>query len=146
MNGSTDPMLMVRRLVAATNAHDLDALVDCFADDYDNQTPAHPARGFRGSEQVRRNWTQLFAAIPDLNVRIVDTAVNGQAVWSEWEMTGTRPDGVAHLMRGVIIFRVVHGRAWAARFYLEPVDDVSGDVDAAIARATATYSPRDGRP
>ena len=78
MNGSTNPMAMVRRLEAATNAHDLDALVDCFADDYLNETPTHPARGFRGSDQVRRNWAQLFAGIPDLAVRVVDTAVDGR--------------------------------------------------------------------
>jgi hypothetical protein len=54
MNGSTDPMSLVRRLAAATNAHDLDALVACFADDYLNETPVHPARGFRGADQVSR--------------------------------------------------------------------------------------------
>ncbi len=146
MNGSTSPTAMVRRLEAATNAHDLDALVACFADDYLNETPTHPARGFRGSDQVRRNWAQLFAGIPDLTVRVVGTAVDADTAWSEWEMSGTRRDGASHLMRGVIIFRIVEGRAAAARFYLEPVDEVSGNVDAAIARTTATSSPRDDRP
>src|SRR3954447_19728402 len=32
----------LHRLVAATNAHDLDALVDCFTPDYRNEAPAHP--------------------------------------------------------------------------------------------------------
>jgi ketosteroid isomerase-like protein len=146
MNGSISPMAMVRRLEAATNLHDLDALVDCFADDYLNETPAHPARGFRGPDQVRRNWAQLFAGIPDLTVRVVGIAVDDDIAWSEWEMSGTRHDGTSHLMRGVIIFRVVAGRAAAARFYLEPVDDVSGNVDAAIARATATSPPHHDRP
>ena len=39
MTGSTDPASLVRRLAAATNAHDLDALTACFADDYLNETP-----------------------------------------------------------------------------------------------------------
>ena len=73
MTESTDPASLVRRLAAATNAHDLDALTACFADDYLNETPAHPARGFRGAEQVRRNWAQLFAGIPDLSARILAT-------------------------------------------------------------------------
>lgn len=146
MDGSTSPIAMVQRLAAATNAHDLDALVACFADDYVNETPTHPARGFRGSDQVRRNWAQLFAGIPDLSVRVVGTAVEADTAWSEWEMSGTRRDGASHLMRGVIIFRVVDGRAAAARFYLEPVEAVSGDVDAAIARTTATSSPHPDRP
>ena len=40
-------------------------------------------------------------------------------------------------MRGVIIFGVRDGKAAWARFYLEPVDEAGGDVDAAIARASA---------
>jgi ketosteroid isomerase-like protein len=125
---------MVRRLAAATNAHDLDALVACFADDYLNETPAHPARGFRGTEQVRRNWAQLFAGIPDLSVRILATAAADDTAWTEWEMSGTRSDGTAHLMRGVIIFGVAAGKAVSARFYLEPVEDTSGGADAQISR------------
>jgi hypothetical protein len=136
MNGSTDPTTLVQQLAHATNAHDLDALVACFADDYHNDTPTRPARGFRGAAQVRRNWTQLFAGIPDLTARILDSAAAGDTVWTEWEMSGTRRDGAAHLMRGVIIFRVAHSRITSARFYLEPVDDASGDVDAAITQAT----------
>ena len=134
MNGSTDPTSLVRRLAAATNAHDLDALTACFADDYLNETPAHPARGFRGAEQVRRNWAQLFAGIPDLSARILATAGAGDTVWAEWEMSGTRRDGAPHLMRGVIIFGVEAGKARSARFYLEPVEGTSGGVDAQISR------------
>lgn len=99
-----------------------------------NETPAHPARGFRGAEQVRRNWAQLFDGIPDLSARVLAMVGADAAVWSEWEMSGTRPDGIAHLMRGVIIFRVAAGKVISARFYLEPVEDASGDVDAQIAR------------
>ena len=31
---------------------------------------------------------------------VLRSAVAGDTVWSEWEMTGTRRDGTAHLMRG----------------------------------------------
>lgn len=137
MNGSTDPLEMVQALADATNAHDLDALVSCFADDYLNETPVHPTRGFRGAEQVRRNWTQLFAGIPDLKATVLASATNGNTVWSEWEMSGVRRDGTGHVMLGVIIFDVADGRATRARFYMEPVDRSSGDVDAAIAQAAA---------
>jgi integrase len=53
-------------LLLAMNAHNLDATVACFADDYVNEWPAHPQRGFRGSEQVRRNWSRILAGVPDL--------------------------------------------------------------------------------
>jgi ketosteroid isomerase-like protein len=141
MNGSSDPSSFAHRLAAATNAHDIDALVACFAEDYRNETPVHPARGFRGADQVRRNWTQLFAGMPDLAARVLATAVDGDTAWSEWEMSGRRPDGTAHLMRGVIIFGVRDGQAAWARFYLEPVETAGGDVDAAVARASGGPGP-----
>ena len=127
-----DPNAVVDRLLRATNARDLDALVACFADDYENETPAHPARSFRGPEQVRRNWEQIFAHVPDVRAEIVRRAVDGDTIWTEWEMTGTRGDGSAHQMRGVVIFGVRDGLASWARFYLEPVDDGAGRVDQAV--------------
>jgi limonene-1,2-epoxide hydrolase len=130
----TNPLSVVDRLVAATNAHDLDALVACFDDDYVNETPAHPLRGFRGPEQVRQNWTAIFAGIPDIAVRVTASARNGNEVWSEWRMDGTRRDGARHAMAGVIIFGIADDRISSARFYLEPVETRTGDVSAAIGR------------
>jgi limonene-1,2-epoxide hydrolase len=140
MNGSDDPQATVDRLLHATNAHDLDALVSCFAADYLNETPVHPMRGFRGTDQVRRNWTQLFAGVPDLTARVLRVAADDDTIWTEWEMSGTRGDGATHLMRGVIIFGVADGRVAWARFYLEPVEEISGDVDAAIQQAVGERS------
>ena len=130
----------VERLVAATNAHDLDALVACFADYYVNETPVHPARGFTGRGQVRRNWTQIFGAVPDIRTQVLRRAEDGDTVWTEWEMRGTRPDGSPHLMRGVIVFTVHDGLIAAARFYLEPVDERPDGVDAAVQQLTTSTS------
>jgi ketosteroid isomerase-like protein len=137
MNGiqtPTAPELMVDRLQRATNEHDLETLVGCFAPDYRNETPAHPERGFTGREQVRANWTQIFAAIPDVTCEVLRSAVDGDTIWSEWEHRGTRRDGTAHLMRGVVIFGVTDGLAAWARFYLEPVHSDAGTVDQAVRR------------
>lgn len=124
----------VATLLEAVNRHDLAALVSHFSDGYANETPAHPARGFVGSEQVRTNWSRMFAAIPDLNAEVTSAAVAGETLWTEWTVRGTRPDGSAHLMRGVVLFGVRDGRAAWGRFYLEPVDRESSDVDAAVTR------------
>jgi ketosteroid isomerase-like protein len=133
------------RLVAAVNGHDIDSLVACFADDYVNETPAHPSRGFRGSEQVRRNWTEIFASVRDVRARVQRTAVDGPTVWTEWEMSGTRDDGASFLMRGVVIFGVIDDAITSARFYLEPVEESGGDVDAATRRLVGDTSGHDGK-
>ncbi|CAN5193595.1 hypothetical protein BH20ACT5_BH20ACT5_19420 [soil metagenome] len=125
---------LVQRMVRAINTHDLDALVACFAEDYVNETPAHPMRGFRGREQVRRNWSQILAGVPDLRARVPRTAVDGTTVWSEWELSGTRAEREPFELRGVVIFGVAGGAAAWARFFLEPLDVTTGDVDTATAR------------
>jgi ketosteroid isomerase-like protein len=135
MESAVDPTAVLRRLERASDEHDLDALVDCFAADYVNETPAHPARGFRGREQVRENWRQILAGVPDLRARVLRSTADGETVWSEWEMSGTRRDGAAHLMRGVIIFVIADERIVSARFYLEPVDTSGTDVNAAVRSA-----------
>lgn len=121
---SADSQALLRRLVDATNAHDVEAIVQCFAVDYRNETPAHPGRGFVGKSHVRRNWRQIFADIPDIVVDVVDSIGNDAHIWSEWEMHGTRRDGQVDRLRGVIIFRVDGQRMVSARFYLEQVDVV----------------------
>ena len=106
-------LAIAARLHAAVNRHDLDAMVGCFAVDFVNETPAHPARSFRGRDQVRKNWAQIFAAVPNLEADMVDSATWGDTVWTEWDMRGTRLDGAPHRMRGVSIFKVA-GEAFAS--------------------------------
>jgi hypothetical protein len=120
---------VIERLVEAVNAHDLDGLAGCFTDDYVNETPVHPLRGFIGNTQVRANWTQIFAGVPDVEAQIVRAANDDDRVWTEWDMTGTRADGGPFAMRGVVIFGVRGDLIASARFYLEPVEQTSGDVD-----------------
>ena len=132
---------LLERLAAAANGHDLDALAGCFAPDYRNETPAHPDQGFTGRDQVRRNWEQIFAAVPDLTATVLRSC-GDEVVWSEWEMTGTRPDGVTLKMAGVIIFGVGDGRFAWARFYLEPVQAGGPDVNETVRqRAGAGAGP-----
>ena len=123
---------VAQRLVDATKRHDLAALVDCFAQDFVNETPTHPARSFTGVEQVRKNWSQIFAAVPDLEADVVRQVIEADTVWTEWEMRGTRVDGSRHLFRGVTIFGVGQGRFEWVRFYLEPVDEGAVGVDQAL--------------
>jgi ketosteroid isomerase-like protein len=140
-DGTIDAAAVLARLERATNAHDVNALVACFDPDYRNETPAHPERSFTGRDQVRRNWEQIFAFIPDITAKVLRSAIHGDEAWSEWEHRGTRRDGSAHLMRGVAIFGVGHGLLTWARFYLEPVQEGGGNVDAAVRRQVAAEGP-----
>lgn len=136
-----EPRTFADRVCEATNSHDIERVVDCFTEDYLNETPAHPARGFRGRDQVRRNWTQIFAAVPDIEAEISRSHQTGDTVWSEWEFRGTRKDGARHLMRGVMIFTVAGDRARAVRFYLEPVEQDGVDADTAVQQTLTTERP-----
>jgi ketosteroid isomerase-like protein len=129
-----NPAEVVERLARATSRHDLEGIVACFAEGYVNQTPTHPQRSFTGRDQVRRNWAQILTGVPDITARVLATAVDGDTVWSEWQMSGTRLDGALHEMGGVIIFDVAGELVRAARFYLEPLDRESGTVDDAVHR------------
>ena len=134
---------LLERLVDRVNSRDLDGLVDCFADDYVNETPVHPHRGFRGNAQVRRNWEQIFATVPDVRVQVPRKAVRGDTVWTEWEMSGTRTDGGRFHMRGVVIFQLAGSVISGARFYLEPVEHISGDIQAAMSRVLGKSAASD---
>jgi hypothetical protein len=139
------PGALVERVCRAVNEHDLDALSACFASEYRNETPVHPARGFEGRAQVRRNWEQIFGGVPDISAEVRWIA-DDQTAWSEWEMRGTRRDGSTHLMRGVVIFGVDGDEATWARFYLEPVQDDGEGVNEAVRRAVVVPSAADPAP
>ena len=125
-----------QRLVAAQNAHDIEAFVSCFAPDYSSEQPAHPDRAFVGSDQVRRNWTAMFAGVPDFRAELLDSATEGPTAWGEFAWHGTKSDGSPLLSRGVIIGTVRDGRLAAARLYMSDVEQAGRGVEAAVDRMT----------
>ncbi|MEP7356429.1 MAG: nuclear transport factor 2 family protein [Anaerolineales bacterium] len=131
-NPSPHPIEIVKRFQAALNSHDLDAFVACFSADYDSQQPAFPDRAFRGSEQVQKNWGQVFADIPDFHAELLRVAESGDTVWSEWHWHGTPAAGGAFNWRGVIILGVKAGRIAWGRLYIGPVQEAGGGIDAAV--------------
>jgi ketosteroid isomerase-like protein len=124
---------LLQRLLDAVNRHDLEALTACFDPDFVSETPAHPDRNFRGRDQLRRNWSQLFLRIPDIELALPRWTDAGDTLWAELEFTGTRVDGAPHLMRGVNIFGVRGDRLASVRFYVEPVQADGLAIDAAVA-------------
>ena len=133
----SDPLGVVKRLFDAQNAHDLDAMVACFAPDYRSEQPAHPSRTFVGSEQVRKNWARLLDAIKGFRTELIDIAVQGDRAWVEFHWTGTRADGSLFDERGVGIFIVSDGRIISARLYADAVEVASG-IDDVVGRMAGT--------
>ena len=126
------PAAVVAALAEAMNAHDIDAFVALFAEDYDSRQPAHPDRAFRGCDQVRANWSAVFAGVPDFRAELTATATDGETVWSEWRWHGTHVDSSPLEMTGVIVLGVREGSIAWARLYVEPVEQAGAGIEAAV--------------
>ena len=132
-----EPIDCMRRVQAAINAHDLEALADCFEENYNSTFPAHPDRAFVGRTQMRQNWSQILGGVPDLQAELLRAAVEGDTVWTEWEWRGTRRDGKSFLQRGVTLQGVAQGRIKWARLYMELVEEGGAGADASVQRTIA---------
>ena len=116
------------------NAHDLDAFVGCFHEDYASEQPAHPDRAFVGTAQVRENWGAIFAGVPDFRAELLGTAAEGDAVWTEWRWRGTQADGGRLDIAGVIVLGIRDERIAWARLYVEPVEEAGAGIETAVRR------------
>jgi len=134
--GEAGPGTVMERLTEAMNAHDVDAFVACFHDDYESEQPAHPGRAFRGSEQVRSNWSAVFDGVPDFRAEPLRSVADGDTVWSEWHWHGTQAGGTLLDMVGVFVCGIRDGRISWARLYMEPVEHAGAGIESAVRRMT----------
>jgi len=119
----------VDRLVEATNQHDVDAMMACLHEDYRSEQPLHPEAGFSGREQVGRNWSLLFAEVPDLRFEVLRSAVAGREVWTEVHVHGRKADGDPFEYRGMAVWGVGDKRIAWARLYFETVEVGATGID-----------------
>jgi ketosteroid isomerase-like protein len=112
---------VIDRLLAAMNAHDVDAMVDLFSPDYSSEQPVHGGRTFVGSAQVRANWAAMFAGIADFRATLQRSAWDGTTAWVEWTWLGTKGDGAPFEVRGVALFEVRENRITAGTLYVDEV-------------------------
>jgi ketosteroid isomerase-like protein len=131
--------LVFHRLDTAMNAHDIDAFVACFDEDYESEQPAHPDRAFRGRGQVRQNWSAMFESVKDFAAELVRADAVAGVEWSEWRWRGTHDDGSRLDMAGVIVAGVRDGRLIWARLYVEPVEEGGAGIDAVVRRMTGDH-------
>jgi len=135
---AVSPTAVIERVNDALNRHDLEAFVACLAADYQSTQPAHPERDFRGVDQVRKNWSAIFAAVSDFSAEAVRTVADGDVAWTEWHWTGRRQDGGALDMRGVTLFGVRDGLIAWGRLYMEEVEATGTGIDASVRKMVAT--------
>jgi ketosteroid isomerase-like protein len=130
------PLAVIERIRRAVDAHDLEALAACFQPGYRSEQPLHPDRAFRGREQLRTNWSQIFAAVPDIRATVLRCATDGATVWTEWDLRGTRRDGTPQHTAMVTIGGVHEGQIAWMRLYMEQVSAGAG-IDAAVREGLA---------
>jgi ketosteroid isomerase-like protein len=133
-----DPRDVTDRLTAAQNAHDLEAMLACFHEDYQSEQPMFPARAFQGIDQVRKNWSALLESIPDLHAEIVRSAVEGDTVFVEIHWTGTKADGTPFEVRGVIVMGIRADRIAWGRLYTDEVQREGPEIEAVVGRMAGT--------
>jgi ketosteroid isomerase-like protein len=90
--------------LAAFNAHDLDAIMDFFADDCEFDMPrgTEPwGTRYTGKRAVREGLATRFAGIPDVHYGDDAHWVAGDRGVSTWLLTGTAKTGERIRVRGV---------------------------------------------
>jgi ketosteroid isomerase-like protein len=122
------------RLRQAMNAHDLEAHLACFSEDYRSEQPVHPARTFTGREQIRENWSKLYESIADFRAELLRLAVVDDTEWGEWIWRGTKEDGTPLEERGVTIVGIRDGRIAWGRLYLEETERQGADITETVRR------------
>jgi len=90
-------------LLDAFNAHDLDAIMQLFADDCSLDMPRGPdpwGQRLVGKAAVREGLATRFKGLPDVRYSDDRHWISGNMIISEWLLTGTRPDGAPVRVRG----------------------------------------------
>ena len=92
-----------RSLLNAFNAHDLEAIMEFFADDCSLDMPRGPdewGQRFIGKAAVRDGLAMRFKGLPNVHYSDDRHWSSGSMVVSEWLLTGTRLDGEKVRVRG----------------------------------------------
>jgi ketosteroid isomerase-like protein len=94
---------LLREILAAFNAHDLDAIMACFADDCSFDMPRGPepwGARYEGKPAVREALASRFRGLPDVSYTDDRHWVRGDLGVSEWLLTGTTAEGRRVKVRG----------------------------------------------
>ena len=93
----------LQMIADAFNRHDLDAIMEFFAEDCSMDLPRGPdtwGQRLVGKVAVREGVAARFTGLPDVHYGDDRHWVSGNLGISEWLLTGTRPDGTRVQVRG----------------------------------------------
>jgi ketosteroid isomerase-like protein len=79
---------VLARYAEAMNAHDSEALLNCFDPDYESVQPLNPELDFRGRETVRERWTGIFRQVPDFRAELLRSTGDGDEEWGRVALEG----------------------------------------------------------
>jgi ketosteroid isomerase-like protein len=103
VESSTVTVETLQRILAAFNRHDLDAIMEYFAEDCTFDLPRGPdpwGRRFSGKTQVRDGLASRFDGLPDVHYGDDSHWIAGDRGVSEWLLTGTTTSGARIKVRG----------------------------------------------
>lgn len=112
----SEPSVSVSRLeqiLAAFNAHDLDAIMQFFADDCELLLPRGKepwGTRYAGKAAVREGLATRFAGLPDVHYGDDSHWVSGNLGVSTWLLTGTAKSGEKIRVRGVDLLEFRDGK------------------------------------
>ena len=114
-----------KAILDAFNAHDLDAIMQFFADECSLDMPRGPepwGQRVVGKNAVRQALASRFKGLPDVRYSDDRHWVCGNMIFSEWLLTGTTPDGTPVKVRGCDHFELRGGKVVRKDSYWKIVD------------------------
>lgn len=98
-----EKLALLRDIAAGFDTHDLDRIMQYFADDVVFESPRGSdswGTRYEGKPAVREAFAGRFAGIPDVRYQRDDHFVDGDRGASEWTLSGTATDGRRIEVRG----------------------------------------------
>jgi ketosteroid isomerase-like protein len=111
--GRAETLHLLESIATGFDTHDLDLILEAFADDAVFDAPRGPdpwGRRYVGKDEVRRAFEGRFAGIPDVRYRDAEHFADGDRGVSEWTLSGTTTDGARLEIRGCDLWRLRDGK------------------------------------
>jgi ketosteroid isomerase-like protein len=112
-NSQLVPVEHLKQFLEAFNRHDLDAIIEFFAEGCSMDMPRGPdpwGKRFTGKAEVREALASRFKGLPDVHYGVDRHWVCGNMGFSVWTLTGTTPLGEHVEVRGTYHLEFVDGK------------------------------------